>query len=254
MDNGVRWCGGTQAFRYLRRFINIDDLVDIAMPQIWQRFEYLLAKGFYLFDKRLDLQVICAESMKGKSGPLLTTMLGEDYCKESAVSVETPPDTRSEVEEGMFIVKAHQEKSFQDNTAEYRKRYRTANENIFCVQARFLQMLLALCKDSGIAVIVVNMPVTAQNMQLLPAGTYERYLQVLSAESDKHGATFIDLNQDPRFTPDDFYDTIHMNAGGGKKLADAILSEIAADPAVCASISTSRLHRYFAEQDKGQQL
>jgi len=254
MDNGVHWCGGTQAFRYLRRFVNIDDLVDIAMPQIWQRFEYLLAKGFYLFDKRLDLQVICAEAIKRKSGALLQRLLGEQHSQDPTLSVETPPDTRSEVEEGMFIVKAHQEKSFQDNSGEYRKRYRTANEKIFSVQAKFLQMLLALCKDSGIAVIIVNMPVTGQNMQLLPAGTYEQYLRVLAEESSPSGARFVDLNRDPRFEPGDFYDTIHMNAGGGKKLAEAILQAIAADPALSQSLSTSKARRYFAAQNKGQQL
>ncbi len=253
MDNGIRWCGGTPAFRYLRRFVDIDDLVELAMPQIWQRFEYLLAKGFYLFDKRLDLQVICAETAKRESGEMLGNVLGADASAD-VCSLPTPPDTRSEVEAGMFIVKAHQERSFADNSAEYKKRYRAANEKIFSIQATFLKKLLTLSKQNGIGVVIVNMPVTAANMQLLPKGTYEAYISVVRDESGRHGSTFIDLNQDHRFEPDDFYDTIHMNAAGGKKFADAILSGIADDRSLCENLGATRTGRYFASQNKGRQL
>ncbi|HEY9868103.1 MAG TPA: hypothetical protein V6D08_02760, partial [Candidatus Obscuribacterales bacterium] len=154
MDNGVTWCGGTPAFRYLKRFVNIDDLVELAMPQIWQRLEYGLAKAFYLWDKHLDIQVVTAEMARVHAGKFLSHLFGTST-RDHPEWLGPPPNARSEVEEGMFIVRAHQPSSFQDNTAEYKKRYRAPNARQFAVQTEFLHRLLSLCRSRNIKAVIV---------------------------------------------------------------------------------------------------
>lgn len=228
MDNGVTWCGGTPAFRYLKRFVNIDDLVDLAMPQIWQRLEYGLGKVFYLWDKHQDIQVVTAETARVYARRCLRHIFGSSV-KDHPEWLGPPPNARSEVEEGMFIVRAHQPSSFQDNTAEYKKRYRSPNARQFAVQTEFLHRLLRLCRCRNIKVVIVNMPLTQVNMHLTPPGSYEKYVAVLRAASRCWNCPVVDLNAGGRFATADFYDTVHMNSHGGKKLLDAIVAEIASN-------------------------
>ncbi len=46
IDNAVKCPGTTPPFRYLQRFTDIDDIVDLAFPQFWQRFDYYFGKLF----------------------------------------------------------------------------------------------------------------------------------------------------------------------------------------------------------------
>jgi hypothetical protein len=79
-----------------------------------------------------------------------------------------------------------------------------------------------MCKTQNVKVIVLNMPLTSDNLNLMPPGSYDRYLQRVVAETAANGSTFVDLNQDKKFVKSDFYDTAHMNSTGGKKLLETI--------------------------------
>lgn len=227
IDCGVHCAGATPAFRYLKRYTNIDDLVAISMPQIWQRLDYWLGEYIYLWGKKLDLQVWLTQTTKTVLQPLSQRLSAPTRLEDLDLERDLPVNLRSEVEEGMFIVKSHQPYSFEDNTAEYKKRYRSPNPSLFSIQTTFLNMLVQYCKNRDIRVVVVNMPLTPQNIALMPAGSYDRYLQVLKQTSHRHGCRFMDLNTDPNFTRSDFYDTSHMNSTGGKKFADALVHELA---------------------------
>ncbi|MBI4534389.1 MAG: DUF1574 family protein [Candidatus Melainabacteria bacterium] len=226
IDNGVRCAGGTPAFRYLKRFTSIDDIVALAMPQIWQRFDYFFGKTVYLWGKKLDIQVVLAQALKERLGPVAQHVCSESLLNTLDLSKNMPSNLRSEVEEGMFIVKTHQPYSYEDNSKEYRKRYRTANEQLFAVQSMFLDKLLLLCKNCGIEVVIVNMPLTAANMTLMPKGSYDKYIAYLEQAAARWQCPLVDLNHGAQFVTEDFYDTSHMNARGGKKFVDALVRKI----------------------------
>jgi hypothetical protein len=227
IDNGVHCAGATPAFRYLKRFTNTDDLAELAMPQIWQRIDYWLGKYVYLWGKKLELQVWLGQMTDKMLGPIAAKTSVPSKLGNLDLERNLPVNLRSEVEEGMFIVKAHQSYSFDDNSTEYKKRYRSANPSLFKIQTEFLRMLLQYCNNNGIKVIVVNMPITSQNVGLMPAGSYSKYLQALQEASQQAHCKFLDLHTIGKFTNSDFYDTSHMNSSGGKKLADALVRELA---------------------------
>lgn len=236
IDNGVRCAGATPAFKYLKRFVDVDDVIDLAMPAPWQRFDHFFGKSFYLWGKKLDLQVVMSEKVKSALLPFYRKHLPESKLCRLDLSRNLPSNLRSEVEEGMFIVRHDQPYSWEDNSREYRKRYRAGNNELFAIQSQFLERLLAMCSQNGIAVIVANMPLTGENMRLMPEGAYDRYLQVLAGASRRHGCRFIDLNDGKLFARGDFYDTSHMNASGGRKLADLLVETIAGDRALTAAL------------------
>lgn len=236
MDTCVHCAGSTPAFRYLKRYCPIDDIVTLAWPEPWRQVEYYMGKGFYLYGKSLDLQVIAAESAKKLSSQLLPAPANAAVC-QTDYTQNLPVNLRSEVEKGMFIVQSKPKYDFEDNRPIFRKRYRNRNEKLFAVQKEFLEKLLQQCNDLGIKVVIANMPLTPDHHEILPPGQYPDYLAMLEQEAHKYGCTYIDLNTDPQFTRRDYYDTCHMNGTGGKKFLDTLIAKIQATPQLASTLT-----------------
>lgn len=228
-DCQVSTPAATPAFKYLKRFSNIDDVVHLCMPQIWRRTDYFLGKIIYLHGKKLDMQVALAEAFKQGFGPWCKKNFPPCRLDETDPTRNMPGNMKSEIEEGMYVVSPNIPYAFQDNTREYKRRYRNKNDTMFAIQAEFLERLMADCKQEGIRVILVNVPVTNLNHKLMPEGNYDRYLSLLESTADKWGALFLNIGDDRAFTVNDYYDTVHLNASGGKKLVDRIVAAITVD-------------------------
>ncbi len=222
IDNAVNCPGTTPPFRYLKRFDDIDDLVDLAYPKIWQRCDYQFGKICYLWQKKLDLQVILDEQTKQIVRPLILPLSASSQLNNLDYRHHVPNNLHSEVEEGMAIVKPNIPNSFDPNYADYRRRCGKPNLPMFQIQSTFLDKLLTLADGRKIKPILLNMPLTPENLALMPPGSYERYLDCLRTMAKTHNVPLVDLNGDSRFVHSDFYDTAHMNATGGRKLLDAI--------------------------------
>jgi len=222
IDNAVNCPGTTPPFRYLKRFSDIDDLVTLAYPQIWQRFDYQFGKACFLWQKKLDLQVILDEQTKQIVRPLILPFSSASQLNDLDYRHHVPTNLHSEVEEGMAIVKPNIPNSFDPNYADYKRRCGKPNLPMFQIQSTFLDKLLTVANERKIKPILLNMPLTPENLALMPPGSYERYLDCLRTMAKSHNVPLVDLNGDSRFTHSDFYDTAHMNASGGRKLLDAL--------------------------------
>ena len=64
IDYAVKCPGTTPPFRYLQRFTDIDDIVNLAFPQFWQRFDYYFGKFFYPWAKSLIYKLLLAKKPK----------------------------------------------------------------------------------------------------------------------------------------------------------------------------------------------
>jgi hypothetical protein len=222
IDNAINCPGTTPPFRYLKRFTDINDIVGLAMPQFWQQLDFRFGQAFYLWQRKLDLQVLAEEWAKKSFRPWAEKTAFPSLLNSLDYRHHVPANLHSEVEEGMAIVKAHQPVTFDPNYADYKRRCGKANLPMFEIQAEFLKKTLQICKDRGIKVVVLNMPVTPENLAMMPSGSYDRYLHTIAACATAQGFPFKDLNTDRRFVHSDFYDTAHMNGSGGKKLLESI--------------------------------
>lgn len=108
---------------------------------------------------------------------------------------------------------------------EWKRRYSPANFKRYKSEKACFSNMLALCKDKGIKLIVVNMPITEENRELIPLDIYKLYQDEICSLPARYGGQFIDLDGSKAFKPSDFYDSSHMNAMGGKKAQEMIVSE-----------------------------
>jgi lysophospholipase L1-like esterase len=154
-----------------------------------------------------------------------------------------PPDNNvvtrlSKAEARAFVIKPHDPWLYENNADEYRKRFAGGNDELFKCQTQFLDRFLSLAQRQGIRVVIVNMPLTDANMSLMPPGSYARYSAVVQQACATYGADLLDLNQGGSgFTTQDFKDTAHMNAEGGKKFLDKIAQRLAASARLRLALS-----------------
>lgn len=224
IDRHVSCAAASPVFKYLQRFTNIDDLVSIAMPEIWQRIDYSLGKGLYLEGKRLDIQVLTDASIKAlvlHAVPQGTPVLDlQAFTPKSNNVVEK----LARADEHAFVLEPHTNWAYEDNSSEYRKRFGNGNDQLFKSENQFLDKLLILAQEKQIRVVIINMPLTAANIALTPKGYYSRYMNTVRQSCAQHDAEFYDFNDEKSgFVLADFKDTAHMNAAGGKKLLDKLV-------------------------------
>ena len=234
IDTTVHCIGTTPPFRLLTRYTDIGDILDIAMPKLWQRFDYFAQKDLYLWGKKLDLQVMLSEATKSTLGPKFSKWFGASRLAEADPTRNLPSNLRSEVE--YFPMHANEPVSWTDNADEYKRRYRNANEKMFKDEATFLAKAADLAAQRGIQLVLVNAPLTPENHVLMPPGAYDHYLAFLHEFASKRGIPLVDLDGKPQFVHADFYDNAHMNAVGGAKMANAIVECLTSNPQVAAAL------------------
>lgn len=129
-------------------------------------------------------------------------------------AVNQSPDTRS------FI--PDERERWEVSRKEYVERYQHLDKKRIDSCFKFLRRLLRLCVNNKIHVIVVNMPLSAVNVNLLPTGFYEKFEHDLEQTAAESNAEYIDCHRLNLFHHDDFFDTAHLNQNGAVKLSEQL--------------------------------
>ena len=130
------------------------------------------------------------------------------------------------VEHAGFMLGGSQELRWSTSTVEYRKRYRNIANRDLGLQMHFLQKLLNVCRQRGIKVVLVNMPLSSTNRSLLPPGFYDSYRKSVAGIAAGPSVTFVDLGDSQDFQDIDFWDTASLNFLGGRKLLTDTLKPV----------------------------
>jgi hypothetical protein len=135
---------------------------------------------------------------------------------------------------------------------EYRGRYLPINTKKWPLEVSCLKQIIALCDLKKVPLIVVNMPLTERNLDILPASFRSQYENTIRVNcTPRKGSTnlvFLDLRQDKRFELNDFRDTVHMRSTGGKKLADLLAPIVVAKLSGQADKGSSSTNTKFASK------
>jgi len=107
---------------------------------------------------------------------------------------------------------------------EYKRRYNPYKPARYQAQFAYFERLLRYCQEGKATLIVVNMPLSTDNMKLLPPGTYQRYITAAAQMCNKYGVEFVDLNQMPWNKTANFVDSVHLNP----QVSKAFLQKLAA--------------------------
>jgi hypothetical protein len=128
---------------------------------------------------------------------------------------------------------------FKDNVVEYRKRYKTLNWDTFLTQMDFLAETMEMARDRGIAFVLVSMPITDLNRQLLSPQARDLFQKNLRLLAYAKGAKFLDFDGTGSYKLDEFEDTVHLNSAGGKKLLDTLACLLGNDTSVRGALQRS---------------
>ncbi len=229
IEHHVQYPATSHPYRYFSQFMDVADIVDIAMPQIWQRADYLWGRNFVLWGKRLQMQAIADEVSKKAIAPLQSTQVAVNPVTDAERNKTLAAKLKAIAEEGEFMMEPHKLALFEDNTNEYRSRFRGDKRELFNAETAFLARLLKLLRDRNIEVLVANMPLMPANMSVMPPGMYDQYIAITKKLAAEHNCKFLDLNDSTKFVVSDFRDTAHMNGNGGKKFIDSINMAILQD-------------------------
>jgi hypothetical protein len=237
MDTSFDCAAGTKPFQYLERFTDTRDLLQLSMPNIWQRKNYYIKELVYFEGQKWPIQVTLSEKIKEILHPLVVA-----YCKPSPLDNQSDHDKRyafyrSDIEKGVWVAHPTTPYHYYDNSADWQRRHKNPNQQMFDNQLQWLELSLARCKKENIVPVIVNVPISPIALSLIPPQIYKRHVDTLQAVAAKYGCTYVDSNKEKTFVAQDFTDVCHMGASGGAKLLDVVAQAIVNDPAASRALT-----------------
>jgi hypothetical protein len=208
MDDRVSSAASTLIFERLIRLEDLFGLAALYLPRWEDRIDLAVNRLFPIYGKRQQHQERTARLIDGTAGPSAKAGAGKS--------------------EANLLLPENRQLAWQRSIEEYRKRYRRFNERQFEMQCQFLERLLRLGQLRNFRVVLVNMPLTGANLALMPEGKYDSYLTRMKEIANRNASTLIDL-QESRFEDPDFYDTVHLNGVGGRKLLGRLATWLEAE-------------------------
>lgn len=220
-DENVRSPMATVSFKQIVNLNNFSRYAPIFLPRFEDRTEFVANKACYLYGRRWRFQKEVERSL-GKIGDFLLKPFAAgptaSGAKPAAAVVSEGADINT-------LLAGTYEQRWNSSVKEYRSRYRGIADRDLSVQMSCLDRTLNLCKERGIKVVLVNMPLTETNKKLMPEGFYQHFTEEVNAKAAKFGddVKFLDLSNKSDYQDVDFWDTVHMNHTGGAKLVNDII-------------------------------
>lgn len=223
MDNTLASPTSTETYQFTKR------LFDHSQRKAWRMgWQEVLQQSLFLYTHRLDvvwlqhrlthraLNLVGFRDLDNVYVPFALRRFAMRDLPEDIGPNEVPIQPYNPAE------------AYIDNSAEYRKRYARLDNRIYSEQKSFLTSLARLCQQNHVSFYLINMPITQNNMKLMPPGFYSTYLADLQQVCSESRAIFIDLNDANHFPQALFSDSVHLNGMGAKlffeRLADSIRS------------------------------
>lgn len=221
MDNLVPEIGRTPAFNALANWPSLSGNLPSSFSTDTIRELMLIASSTY-YRKRADWSLYFSEltnELVRPSRPKVNLATNSEKKSDGI-----PAAYAKRQDEHVCPTKARYEAWHIDD---YKKRYNPPNHLRYEQELERFSHLLDTCRQKDIFVVVVNMPITETNRELIPKNLLKRYQADLGFYSQRYGAHYVDLSESPIFTADDFLDTVHLNPQGGKKVLDELALDLA---------------------------
>lgn len=233
IDSTLSAPGDTDAFKYITRLVNIDDVAQRVFRSPWSKLDWLFQRNLYLYCYGLDLKIAYNEF----ADSFLQKVLARPWTKtpfswwdrRKLLPNYLPAEIHPEAVMAGPIDRRTADAKYTDNTVEYMHRYGHPDIQTYKTQMYFLNKIAEFCRKERIEFVVVNMPVTVDNLRLLKPGGYIGYLQGLRDFGIYNQLSVYDLNDLSKYSKKDFHDLVHLNAFGGQKFFDDLTSALKSD-------------------------
>lgn len=240
MDSLLPSPAATDPFKYLSRFGPIEPVAGRVLPGLQERFNFEIGNLCYSWGKKEDLSTSFNRLVAAGVNTYLPVPSGAKpmpVFDRKQLMPEYRPCQLGRQEAFFRPLDPSERPAFSDNLNEYRKRYRDLKWDTFLTQMEFLADTIDKAKERDVRFVLVAMPITDINRQLLADHTWNAYHRSLRALAMAKGVSFVDLNNSDKFSLSDFMDTVHLHAGGGRKMLDSVASCMAKDEQVCLALN-----------------
>ena len=229
IDSNLAGPQDTDSFRYLSRIVSVANDENVIYAKPLDKINRTLEKNIYFYKNSMDLQMAF--------GSMVTDLMNTAAPEPASQKPFTYWDRVKllpEYKKGEFHKYAHmaapedlsKPSEFIDNQIEYVYRYKKPKQEQFDMQMHFLNKLARYTKEEGIKLVLINMPLTKDNLALLKKEHYDNYINTMRSFSDNNNIHLLDFNNDNHFVKADFRDTVHMNARGGIKFLELVASKL----------------------------
>ncbi len=202
----------TFSFQKIVNLSNFPNYANAFLPDFNKKADWLAMHLCYFYGKRWRLQMETDKAVNK-----VYSVFG------IADANATKSDTTAQ---GGFMMEGSTEQRWENSAKEYRGRYKEIAEKDHSLQMSFLTRTLENLRKHGVKVVLVNMPLTKRNLDILPPGFYAQYQKEIKDVANMPGVKLVDLGDRKDFTDADYWDTTHLNHGGGHKLLKHIVPAV----------------------------
>jgi len=232
IDHTLKDACDTESFHYFSHLVDLQECATDLFKDPMAQLNRTLGRCVYLYNAAPQITLAANAAGWQALHYLLSHGPGEapgSMMQRRASHRLLPQYQPFDMEPGKALATSlHARGPYLDNIQDYKDRYRQPNIAAYHTQMRFLQRLIALCQSNDIDIILVNMPITKQNMDLLDSQWRQRYFTDLTRMCALHNVEWFDQCQFDQYRQDDFRDSVHLNGFGGKKFVDRLVSHMAA--------------------------
>ncbi len=240
MDNLLPSPRATDPFRYLSRLGDYSERICLVAPKWEERLGYELTRLFYPMAESENIMSSLSRSANQLLANAFPDVKPSDVHKRRLLLPDYHP-FEIRLSECFFRPTTDENRPpFTDNIDEYRKRYKKLKWDTFLSQMQFLTDIIDTANQRGTHVVVMAMPITDINRQLISDEAWKEYKTRLKALAEAKGASYLDMYETKAFPLKDFGDTVHLHSGGGAKLLDMLARELAKDRAVTSALNINR--------------
>jgi len=213
-----------QAATYWNTSKSIQENLDILICKIWpyysQRVEY----------RDLLIKMACENFSRSESLFSATKRLENPAQKQTEPSKLEAPKADEKATQSTKPLVLTDDLASEDKLVkfdnDYRGRYLPIDSDRWKLEMESLRSFTQFCNEEKIPLLVVTMPITARNRNLLPPAFLAEHMKAVNEIAISSSTKFLNLMADERFVPSDFSDTVHLRSDGSKKLAKIISAEI----------------------------
>ncbi len=228
VDNTIRDPASTETFRYIERIGDLSKISLSARSAVLDQAEWAAGRLSFLYQRRPEFVYLqnhyARQLLKQVCGTKDLEFIRTPIPLRRLALLELPEDGAAN--DVMTMPHGAQAITYTDNLPEYRRRYRTFKPKTFSTQLSYLERLLKYCSSEGIEVVLVNMPLTPDNVQLMPNGIYNLYMSSINKLAVQNGATVLDFQDPTNFPKEFFLDSCHLNGLGGKHFFEVLAERL----------------------------
>jgi len=242
----LEWTG--ESFNSIAPYVPVDPQAMRHIYSVNAQQQLWLCHYWYLWRNRLDFKNIMFAYTKDLLDQVLPLdepfeRLGPDRTwraqKEGILYERWIPRTM-----GSFTAQIDQRnpKFLKDYYTDYqRKMWKDERGVAREIEGHYFMELIKHCKEKGITLIVVNMPVSLDMEKLAPGTAYKDFSKTLESGCAAKQFLLVDLTQDKDFKDEMFIDGLHLRPEGAHLVAEKLAQLIKANyPQVLSVIAEQR--------------